>query len=309
MNRRLWPRLLVSGLLLTGAVACGDDDESSLDESMTTRAESTTTALDDDAESSDGGPDAPADPAEAGGSCVPPQDAFPVSSALEPGPTSAAYYDTVSPFEYADMERTHIHRADFYFGEPGEECAVSSRALEGLHESAYNIVTRDRDEAFVYGTDPEPYVVKFDLDTGEVVWETELPTIEDNFQWVGLVVVHGNGDVYAVHSRTMVRIDPDSGEIVARADLPPASGSAASDTGYRRTTGTLIVSMVAHALFDFSVAVQSGPGSDINDTAGGHNGVLLFVWGAGIIGLLGHRHLSGRRTDSTEQIDTAPASP
>ena len=77
----------------------------------------------------------------------------------------------------------------------------------------------------------------------------------------------------------------------------------------RRTTGTLIVSIVAHALFDFSVTVQSGPGPDINDTAGGHNGVLFFIWGAGIIGLIGHRHLSGRRTDSTERIDTAPAFP
>ena len=77
----------------------------------------------------------------------------------------------------------------------------------------------------------------------------------------------------------------------------------------RRTTGTLIVSMVAHALFDFSVTVQSGPGSDVNDTAGGHNGILFFIWGAGILGLIGHRHLSGRSADSAEQLDTAPAAP
>ena len=77
----------------------------------------------------------------------------------------------------------------------------------------------------------------------------------------------------------------------------------------RRTTGTLIVSMVAHALFDFSVTVQSGPGSDINDTAGGNKGIILFIWAAGILGLIGHRHLSGRNADSAEQLDTAPASP
>jgi sugar lactone lactonase YvrE len=164
-------------------------------------------------------------------SCIPREEAYPISTALDPGPISSAFYNTVSPFEYSDIERTHVHPADFY-GPGWENVTVSSRALDGLHKRAYNIVTRDRNEAFLYGAEPIPYVLKFDLDTGAVAWRTELPVIEDNFNWIGLVAVHGNGDLYAVHARTLVRLDPDSGIIKVRADLPPPSGSAANDTVY-----------------------------------------------------------------------------
>ncbi|MEO1232682.1 MAG: hypothetical protein AAFZ18_27680 [Myxococcota bacterium] len=179
-------------------------------------------------EDPDGGASTPA--------CIDPDEAYPISRALVPGSTSSAFYDTVSPTEYADIQRTHIHRADFYGGQDGEETTVTVRQLMGVHENAYNLVTRDRDEAFLYGTDPEPYVVKFDLTSGQVVWRTELPVLEDNFIWVGLVAVHGNGDIYAVHSRTLVRLSPESGDILARADLPPPSGSAARDTVYNGFT-------------------------------------------------------------------------
>ncbi len=233
MNNPLWRRVAISAVLLSVAVACGSSDDDGVDGASTTAggAEGGTTAPSTSSTSS-----TPSTLVEAGGSCVPGEGDLPMSTALEPGPSAGAYYDTVSPFEYADMERTHIHPADFYFGAPGEECVVASRALDGMHLNSYNIVTRDRGEAFLYGTEPEPYVVKFDLDSGAVMWETALPTIDDNFAWVGLVVTHGNGDIYAVHSRTLVRIDPASGEILARADLPPVSGTLASDTVYNGFT-------------------------------------------------------------------------
>ena len=72
----------------------------------------------------------------------------------------------------------------------------------------------------------------------------------------------------------------------------------------RHTTGTLIVAMVAHTLFDFAVTLQQGPGSDVNDTAGGPNIMLAFIWGVGIIG---HRHLSGRPEEPSDQSGPAAA--
>ncbi len=164
-------------------------------------------------------------------SCVTREEAYPISSALDPGPTLSAFYNTVSPFEYSDIERTHVHPADFY-GLGWDNVTVSSRALDESHEMAYNIVTRDRNEAFLYGAEPLPYVIKFDLNTGEVVWRTELPVIEGAFNWIGLVAVHGNGDLYAVHAGVLVRINPDSGEIVVSAELPPPSGYDSKDIVY-----------------------------------------------------------------------------
>lgn len=168
--------------------------------------------------------------------CVDPAAAYPISSSLETGPTSSAFYDTVSPFEYADMERTHVHRADFYGATDGSEVSVTSSRYPGTYENPYNIVTRERDEAFLYVTDPVPYIVKIDVATQEPVWRTDIPVLEDNFNWVGLVAVHGNGDVYAVHARTLVRLDAATGAIVARADLPPPAGSEARDTVYNGFT-------------------------------------------------------------------------
>lgn len=239
MSLRPGRLLAIATVVLAVAAACSSDGDDASTPAPTTTVESGT---DDRPNEDDAGgaetttPPTTTEHVEVSSPCVPGPDDLPMSSALETGPTSSAYYQTVSAFEYADMERTHIHPADFYFGDADDACVVSSRSLEGEHLSSYNIVTRDRGEAFLYGTDPEPYVVKFDLETGEVVWTTELPTIEDNFGWVGLVVTHGNGDVYAVHSRTLVRLDPGSGEILARIDLPPPSGSLASDTVYNGFT-------------------------------------------------------------------------
>ena len=107
---------------------------------------------------------------------------YPISSAIEPGPTETGLYRTVTPFEHANVGRTHVYPADFggSLSVP-ESNAVVVRQFSGVHETPYNIVTRNRDELFLFGgtqgrrDDAKgPYVVKFDATTGQVVWRTDL---------------------------------------------------------------------------------------------------------------------------------------
>ncbi|MEL6185810.1 MAG: hypothetical protein AAFU79_14400, partial [Myxococcota bacterium] len=179
-------------------------------------------------------------PEDAGPTCLAATEAFPISSALQTGP-GVGFYETVNPFEYADFERTHVHRADFFgsFTDP-LATAVSVRSFDGVYPTPYNVATRERDELFVYGGDPTggvtPYVAKLDLSTGAEAWRTEIPQPSGAFSWPGLALVHGNGDVYALHGTRLVRLDAASGALEGDADLPAPTDIASSDTVYNGFT-------------------------------------------------------------------------
>ncbi len=173
-------------------------------------------------------------------------EAYPASSALEPGPTSTGLYDTVTPFEHADSARTHTYVADFG-GSMTDPTAnrVTARSYEGVHESPYNIVTRDRDEVFVFGgtqgereTALGPFVAKLDAVTREVVWRTDLRDTKalGEFLWPGLVTAHGNGDLYAIYGARLARLDPEDGSIKTEIELPVPTGLDPADTNFNGFT-------------------------------------------------------------------------
>ena len=167
---------------------------------------------------------------------------YPISSAIEPGPTETGLYRTVTPFEHANVGRTHVYPADFggSLSVP-ESNAVVVRQFSGVHETPYNIVTRNRDELFLFGgtqgrrDDAKgPYVVKFDATTGQVLWRTDLRDTKalGEFLWPGLVTVHGNGDLYAIHGIRIVRLDPATGTVRGEVELPTPDGFAPEDITY-----------------------------------------------------------------------------
>ncbi|MEO0604899.1 MAG: hypothetical protein AAF211_25935 [Myxococcota bacterium] len=173
-------------------------------------------------------------------------EAYPISAALDPGTTRTGLYETVTAFEHADVERTHVYRADFggSLTTPGDN-RVIVRPMSGVHETPYNIVTRERDEVFVYGGtqgDREdaqgPFVARLDAETGAVVWRTNLRNTKEQgeFLWPGLVTAHGNGDLYAVYGTRLARLDPETGEREAELQLPTHSASAPQDTNFNGFT-------------------------------------------------------------------------
>ncbi len=173
-------------------------------------------------------------------------EAYPVSASIDPGRTNTGLYETVTPFEHADVERTHVYRADFggTLTRPLDN-RVRVREYDGVHESPYNVVTRDRDELFVYGgTQGErddaqgPYVVKLDATTREVIWRVDLRDTKarGEFLWPGLVTVHGSGDLYAIYGTRLARLDPRDGSVEREVQLPTPAGTVPEDINYNGFT-------------------------------------------------------------------------
>ncbi|MEO1174361.1 MAG: hypothetical protein AAFX94_20260, partial [Myxococcota bacterium] len=179
---------------------------------------------------------------------------YPLSGALATGTTSTGLYDTVTPFEHADVERSHVYRADFAGSvtDPASN-TVDTFAFSGTHESPYNIVTRDPDEVFLFGGtqgDQDealgPYVAKFDAGTGEVLWRTDLRNTKElgEFLWPGLVTAHGNGDLYAIHGSRIARLDASTGAVKGEVELPVPQGTDRADIHFNGFTvlrsGTIV---------------------------------------------------------------------
>jgi pimeloyl-ACP methyl ester carboxylesterase len=179
---------------------------------------------------------------------------YPLSYRLWPGFSRDSLYETVTPFEHADAQRSHLHTADFggSLTHPALN-VVNIRTFEGIHPTPYNVVTRDEDEVFMIGgTAGEdegsvgPYVVKFDAWTGNVVWNVQLRNMRElgEFMWPGLVTAHGNGYIYAVAGSHIWKLDSETGEVLVEASLPAPVGADSEDIAYNGFTvlpdGTLV---------------------------------------------------------------------
>jgi hypothetical protein len=95
------------------------------------------------------------------------------------------------------------------------------------------VVTRDRDELFVYGgyvsEGNGAYVAKLDPVTLREAWRVYLRAArDDHWNWFGVVGVHGNGSLYAIAGNLLARINPHFGETLLTS-LPehPGQGGAA----------------------------------------------------------------------------------
>lgn len=171
---------------------------------------------------------------------------YPISGSIETGTTDTGLYRSVTPFEHADTDRTHVYPADFGGSmDSPEDNVVVARQFAGRYPAPYNIVTRDAHELFLYGGtvaglggSDSAYLVKYDTRTGAVVWERTLRNTGElgEMIWPGLVTVHGNGDLYAIFSQQLARIDPDTGDIIHQVQLPLPEGAPAENIVYNGFT-------------------------------------------------------------------------
>lgn len=141
-----------------------------------------------------------------------------------------SWYDTVCPAEHMDSERSSVYRraSSHVRGLAARgPVTVDVRTLEGPR-GGWPTVTRDEDELFVLhgslafrGFDGAQ-LSKVSVRDWAVRWTTRLMDIRETPDWSypGAVGVHANGGVYVVWSWHAARIDPETGKILAKVDLP-----------------------------------------------------------------------------------------
>lgn len=172
------------------------------------------------------------------------------SAALVPEPADGLWYPTVTPGEAFSSERTHTfpHTCALPEITGSEPVTVQARTLKGL-PGIYNIVTRNRNELFALGgatlstetctADDDscatgPYAAKIDAHFLEILWKTQIHDAKKEGDWdyPGVIGVHGNGYVYLVNGYHMAKIDPVNGTILKRLQLPTPEGRKPGDTVY-----------------------------------------------------------------------------
>lgn len=172
------------------------------------------------------------------------------SAALMPEPADGPWYPTVTPAEAFSSERTHTFPHTCALPEIAgpNPVIVQTRTIRGL-PGIYNVVTRDRGELFALGgatmstetctADGDscatgPYAAKIDAYSMEILWKTRIHDAKKDGDWdyPGVIGVHGNGYVYLVNGYHLAKIDPADGKILKRLKLPTPQGRKPSDTVY-----------------------------------------------------------------------------
>jgi hypothetical protein len=144
--------------------------------------------------------------------------------------TVGPWYSSVIAFEHFDSGRTHDFRCALFTGSFTEANQVGATQFSGSYPTPYNLVLRKSDEAFVYGGAygdypgaPGSFVSRVDTSDDQQVWRTQLfdaAAHPSDWNYPGVVGVHQNGYVYVVYGTKLSKLDPDSGKVIATADLP-----------------------------------------------------------------------------------------
>lgn len=170
---------------------------------------------------------------------------------LVPGSNDTGLYTTVNAAEHADDGRSHVFQYATFGGslDEGATNRTVIRTTPGFYPGAYNVVTRNENEIFVYyGVYGEvegatgPAVARLDADTLEEVWNVQLAVIDNGTGWnyPGVIGMHGNGTLIVVSANTAAVIDPDTGDIINQVELPQDDPVNGSYNGFTTTSdGTL----------------------------------------------------------------------
>jgi len=154
-----------------------------------------------------------------------------MAACQEPPPAAGAWYPTVAPYEGGSgSERDHLFAAACTAFETNSAAggpAVDVRRAPDL-PGLYNAVTRARDQIFALGgaygkidAKNGPYVVALDANSLRRRWTTRLPGMAaEDWNYPGVLGVHRNGDLYAIYSHRLARLDAATGAVKGVLELP-----------------------------------------------------------------------------------------
>jgi len=176
----------------------------------------------------------------------------PASADLKVGKTDGPWYATLTPSEHYDSMRTsHFPNTCNVQQLAGSgSISLATRSSAGDYPNPYNIVTRERDELFLYGgyvgEGEGVYVARIDPNDLSEQWRIYLSVADDNyFDWPGAMGVHGNGFLYAIAGNILAKIDAVTGEYsTVRLPEHPGQGGAAYNGFVISGQGVLIAKSI-----------------------------------------------------------------
>ena len=212
------------------------------------------------------------------------------SRELATGPAAGGLYSTVAPFEHFSVRRTQLFPATCSLRELAGRgpVRIRARASGADFRTPYIAATRERDQLYVYGYGANAateggYVAGVDPVTLRQRWRTRIRDTRPPGQWSypGVMLVHGNGYLYAIYGNVLVKLDPRTGRTLRRRDLPedPAQTGAAYngmvvlpdgriaakriERGPCPGSGTPVTDAAAGAIAGLACAVANGLPTDI----------------------------------------------
>ncbi|MEU1287985.1 hypothetical protein [Kitasatospora sp. NPDC005856] len=181
----------------------------------------------------------PADEVAAGGPLVGDPTLVSGEQSCAAAEANAPWYPTIAAFEVHDSNRTHLYACAHFEGAPSNN-QVYAYSSQQVYATPYNIVDRGPDELYVYGggygDDPAAsgsFVSRVEPGTFNEVWRQVLinTNATDEWDYPGVLNVLSDGSLVVVYGYHIARIDPQTGNILARTTLPTGQ-SAPRDTAY-----------------------------------------------------------------------------
>lgn len=139
------------------------------------------------------------------------------------------WFPSVVPFEHFDSGRSHRFRCAPFTGDFDGANALAAKRFAADYRTPYILVMGEEGAHFVYGGAygevpgaTGSFVARID-DAGQEVWRRRLfdaAAAPERWNYPGAVGVHRNGFVYAAFADKFVKLDPQSGAVLAETSLP-----------------------------------------------------------------------------------------
>jgi hypothetical protein len=175
----------------------------------------------------------------------------PASASIQTGP-GPAWYVTLTPTEQPNSQRTQTYDLACNLSQLSPistSLKIQPRTAPASYVNIYNIATRDPGELFVFGgfagQSGGSYVAKVDPVSLSEIWRTSFSVPSSQWSYPGAMGIQGQGDVFAVASNVLVKVNPQSSAQIAQLTLPQLSssqgGTGAAYNGFVVTDSGLIV--------------------------------------------------------------------
>lgn len=196
--------------------------------------------------------------------------------------TTSGYAAAPAAFEHADSRRTSLFE-EICGSSCWQDRQISLRKADVRFPGAYNLATDAAGDLYILesvapsDSTTSPMVTKVDHRTLSVVWRTVIDDARGRWIYPGVVLAHANGDIYAVTGQRAVRIDRDSGRILAQTRLP--GGEHPDDVAYNGAVVMPDGSLVTKSFYRLPGCKAEGFQAFLTCGSAAHLGSQLVVLG------------------------------